>query len=422
MGRHERQYWISNISGLGIPRRDRAGGAYNAYVPDILVGRSFRFDGDVSADISDAEQAMVRLDHRAAGLSNTEVLARLLLPAESVASSRIEGLVVSPQRVLRAAFTQDEGSPPTDDLASEVLANVAAMAYAVEDVGPITIDRIQETHRRLMATARNARFAGVLRTEQNWIGGNTYNPINAAFVPPPPDLVEDLLLDLCAFCNDDHLPALAQAAIAHAQFETIHPFEDGNGRTGRALIYMVLRRRGLAERATPPISLVLATHAKDYIARLDATRTIGPPTSPGAHEAVNQWIAFFSAACTRAVADAEAFEKRIEVIQADWRNRLGKVRSDATALKLVEVLPAVPVVTVTGVARILKRRFPAANDAIRELVGLEILKPVTQGKRNRAFEAREIIDAFTALERQLASPDGNTKISKPTREVPARPR
>ena len=421
MGRHARQHWTSAIGGIGTPRRDRAGGPYNAYVPDLLVGRVFQFDGDVAADISDAERAISRLDQRAAGLTNTEILARLLLRAESVASSKIEGLVVSPQRVLRAALTRDEGNPPTDDLASEVLANVDAMAFAVEEIGPITLDRILEIHRRLMATRRDAPSAGVFRTEQNWIGGNNYNPINAAFVPPPPNILKGLLIDLCDFCNDDHLPALAQAALAHAQFETIHPFGDGNGRTGRALIYMVLRRRGLATRATPPISLVLATHSKHYVARLDATRTLGPPTTKAAHEATNQWIAFFAAACTRAVADAEDFETRIEAIQTEWRTRLGKIRIDATALKLVEILPAIPVVTVAGVARMLDRTFPAANTAIDYLVALGILKPVTQGKRNRAFEARDIIDAFTALERQLASQEGNTKTSKPTRDVPARP-
>lgn len=421
MGRHERQRWTSAMGGIGTPRRDRAGGPYNAYVPDLLVGRVFRFDGDVAADISDAERAILYLDQRAAGLTNTEILARLLLRAESVASSKIEGLVVSPQRILRAALTRDEGSSPTDDLASEVLANVDAMAFAVEEIGPITIARILEVHRRLMATRRDAASAGLFRTEQNWIGGNNYNPINATFVPPPPGLVEDLMADLCAFCNDDHLPALAQAALAHAQFETIHPFNDGNGRTGRALIYMVLRRRGLAMRATPPISLVLGTRSKDYIARLDATRTLGAPTSDAAHEAANHWIAFFAAACARAVADAENFETRIETIQADWRVKLGKLRIDATALKLVEILPAVPVVTVAGVARALNRSFPAANTAINDLVELGILRLTTQGKRNRAFEARDIIDAFTALERQLASPAGDTKMSKPARKVPARP-
>lgn len=386
MGRYTRQRWTSTLDGQ--PRRDGAGRAYDAYVPDLLVGRVYRFDADVAAVISHAELAVSRFDHRAA----SESLTRLLLRAESIASSKIEGLVVSPQRIFRA-----EGNPPSDDVASTVLANVAAMEFAVEKIGPITLDRILEVHRRLMAPGPNASIAGVLRTEQNWIGGNIYNPVNAAFVPPPHGLVKNLMLDLCEFCNHDHLPALAQAALAHAQFETIHPFGDGNGRTGRALIYMVLRRRGLAMRAIPPIAIVLAAHSKEYIARLAESRTLGSPSSRAAHETANRWLAFFAAACTRAVAGAEDFEARIEAIQAGWRSRLGKTRSDATALKLIKILPGSPIVTVAGVARMLGRTFPAANTAIADLVELGVLTPVTLGKRNRAFEARDTIDAFTTL-------------------------
>jgi len=118
-------------------------------------------------------------------------------------------------------------------------------------------------HQRLLAGTRLDAHAGAIRQEQNWIGGSSYNPCSAAFVPPPPEYVPDLLDDLCQFCNSDDIPAVAQAAIAHAQFDTIHPFVDGNGRTGRALIHLVLRRRGLATRVLPPVSLVLATWADD---------------------------------------------------------------------------------------------------------------------------------------------------------------
>lgn len=122
-------------------------------------------------------------------------------------------------------------------------------------------------HARLMAHVVNAqRIAGVLRTTQNWIGGNDYNPCGADFVPPPPQHVGALLIDLCAAINDETLPPLVQAALVHAQFETIHPFADGNGRTGRALVQVVLRRRGLAPDYVPPISVVLA-NAKDGSSR-----------------------------------------------------------------------------------------------------------------------------------------------------------
>lgn len=422
MGRLERHYWTADISGLGIPRRDRASGVYEAYVPDHLVGRTFVLDGDVAADVADATSAMTRLDRAAAALTNTESLARLLLRAESVASSHIEGLSVSPQRLLRADVARAEGVNVNDETAGEVLANIDAMAYAVGDVeGPVTVDRIREVHRRLLARTDKAQHAGVIRDEQNWIGGSDFNPLHAAFVPPPPDAVPALLEDLASFCNDDQLPAVAQAAIAHAQFETIHPFADGNGRTGRALIYIVLRRRGLATRVTPPVSLAFATRAQEYVRGLDATRYVGSPTEPAATEAMNRWIGFFAASCTRAVADAESFEQRVQQLQTAWQARLGDVRSDSSALALLRRLPEMPVLTVGGAAKLLGRTFRAVNGAIEALVDAKILTPVTASQRNRVFEARELIDAFTALERQLASPERNTRTSPPVRPVPRRP-
>src|SRR5206468_3245350 len=126
----------------------------------------------------------------------------------------------------------------------------------------------------------------------------------------------------------DSLPAVVQAAIAHAQFETIHPFIDGNGRTGRALIHLILRRRGLARRVLPPVSLILATWSRDYIRGLMATRYRGPATSGKAHDDLNRWIGLFAAACGRAVEDAHSFEERSREIQEDWRARLGRVRAN----------------------------------------------------------------------------------------------
>src|SRR5262249_55066856 len=187
-------------------------------------------------------------------------------------------------------------------------------------------DALPALHRRLMTSSRLSAQAGRLREQQNWIGGSEYSPCAAAFVPPPPELVPGLIEDLCAFCNDDSLPAVAQAALAHAQFETIHPFPDGNGRTGRGLINLVLRRRGLATRVLPPIPLSLATWAKDYIDGLSATRYSGPATGDAAEAGLNRWIGTFAGACARAAADADSFESRVEQIEASWRAQVGQVR------------------------------------------------------------------------------------------------
>jgi Fic family protein len=233
-------------------------------------------------------------------------------------------------------------------------------------------------------------------------------------------VVRDLLDDLCRFCNGYDLPAVVQAAMAHAQFETIHPFVDGNGRIGRALIHLVLRRRGLAPRVLPPISLILATWSQDYVAGLTATRYLGQPTSDDAIAGTNQWVALFATACRRAISDAERFEGRVSTLQTRWRERLGRVRADSATDRLIRALPGAPVVTVNGAADLIGRSFQATNEAIDRLVEARVLRQVNVGRRNRAFEAPELVRTFTDLERQLASPTGDTRSSLPARRVPRR--
>jgi Fic family protein len=230
------------------------------------------------------------------------------------------------------------------------------------------------------------------------------------------------MADLCAFCTSESLPAVAQAAIAHAQFETIHPFADGNGRTGRALIQLVLRRRGLASRVMPPISLVLATWAKDYVDGLTATRYRGPATGRDAQAALNLWVGRFAGACQRSVSDAASFETRIQQIRSEWRTQLGRVRANSAADLLITAIAGAPVLTVGGAATLISRSYPQTNAAIERLVSAGILSQITVGRRNRAFEAPAIVNAFTDLERQLASPNAHTLTSQPVRPVtPRRP-
>lgn len=405
----------------GLPRRDRASCDYEAYVPDPLVGRPVRLDGDVAADIADAEAAVARFDAKALALADTEALARLLLRAESVASSKIEGLEVGPRRLLRAEAASELGEDATDVTATEVLGNIQAMTWSLAGVGrgdDISVEHLLEAHRRLLAGTRLHEYGGHIREEQNWIGGSSFNPCSASFVPPPPQLVRDLLEDLSRFCNTDDLPPIVQAAMAHAQFETIHPFVDGNGRIGRALIHLVLRRRGIAARVLPPISLILATWSDDYVGGLTSTRYVGTPTSDAAISGTNHWIALFATACRRAIEDAERFEQRVSALQGRWRERLGKVRAKSSADLLIGALPGAPIVTVNGAAKLIGRTYQATNEAIDRLVKAKILRQVSVGQRNRAFEAPELIRTFTDLERRLASPTGDTRSAPPTRRVP----
>lgn len=423
MAHYEKHYWLSD--GSGVTRRQRQSCEYESYVPDRLAGRRFVFDGDVAADVMDAETAIVKFNASAATLVSTEALARLLLRAESVASSRIEGLVVGARRLLRVEAIRESAQRTSDVTAEEVLGNIDAMQTALAAAGDdrsVSVDTLMQVHERLLRDTQLSRHAGMLREEQNWIGGNRFNPCGAAFVPPPHEMVAPLLEDLCEFCNDDTLPAVAQAAIAHAQFETIHPFVDGNGRAGRALIHTILRRRGIAPRIVPPVSLILATLATDYVAALTGYRYEGDPGSVEARDGINQWVALFAGCCSRAVDDAHRFEEQVHDIQAEWRARLGVVRSNSTLDLALDRIAGAPVLTVSGLAEMTGRSFEAANGAMERLVSAGVLTVADARRRNRVYEAREIIDAFTGLERQLASEQGDTIVSPPSRKVPQRPR
>ncbi len=409
----------------GATRRDRQGCRYEAYLPDPLGSWNLLLPGDLAADIADAEAAVRDLNRTGTSHVSFEGLARFLLRAESVASSRIEGLDVGPRRLIEAEAVLARGGEAADRVAVEVLGNIAAMESAIDlatHAGPFSLADLLEIHRVLMEHSPRPELDGVIRREQNWIGGSSYNLCSAVFVPPPPEYVEDLLDDLIHYVNgDDHSP-LVQAAIAHAQFETIHPFADGNGRTGRALIHVILRRRGLATSFVPPISLVLATWSDDYISGLTAFRHLAAPDSPERSEAAHAWLRTFAAAAIRACGDAETFAGRIDRLVEQWREDLVAVRKGSAVDLLLDVLPGVPLLTVQSAARLVHRSDVAAGAAINRLADAGILLQRNVGKqRYRIFEAPAVLDLFTSLERALASPTGDTTIDPSVRPVPRPP-
>ena len=415
-----RTHWTSSFEGMS--RRDRQGCDYDAYIPDPLVGWELALPTDLVADLSDAEAAIRRLNAIGTSHISLEGLARFLLRAESVASSKIEGLDAGPRRLLDAEVVIAQGGDAADRIAVEVLANVAAMEAAVElgsSTDTITLDDLLGIHRTLMEQSVTPDISGVVRTVQNWIGGSTYNPCSATFVPPPPQTLDALVHDLLAYVNGDDHPALLQAAIAHAQFETIHPFADGNGRTGRALIHVILRRRGLAPRFVPPISLVLATWASDYISGLTAYRHVGGADSPERSTGAVTWLRTFAIAAHRSCKDAESYATKIDGLDAKWREQLGRVRANSAVELLLDLLPGVPVITVDSAARLIGRSQMRTGEAINRLEAAGVLRQRNIGKqRYRVFESADVVDLFTGLERALASPTGDTATAPPTRRVP----
>ncbi len=423
MASHLRKRWDANFQGMS--RRDRRSSDYNAYLADPLADWNLSIPADIAADIADAEAAVRKLNEAGTTHMSLEGLARFLLRAESVGSSKIEGLEVAARRLARAEAAIALGADAHDRVAVEVLGNMAAMESAVELA--VSTDRFElndllSVHRTLMDTSPTPELGGVVREEQNWIGGSSFNPCSAAFVPPPPEYLPDLLADLLDYVNsDDHSP-LVQAAIAHSQFETLHPFADGNGRTGRALIHVVLRRRALAPAFVPPISLVLATWSDDYINGLITFRHLSEPDSAERSAAAVEWLRMFAAATTRACQDAKAYSEDIDEIIAAWRLKLGRVRANSSTDLLLRVLPGAPIVTVESASKLIGRSKARTTDAVNALAEAEVLRLRNIGRqRYRVFEATEALDLFTDLERTLASPKGNTRSDRPVRLLPKRP-
>jgi Fic family protein len=303
-----------------------------------------------------------------------------------------------------------------------VVGNVAAVRAAIErgsQPNALAVDDLHALHSTLLAGDR--RFpVGEPRQVQNWIGGSPYNPCSAEFVPPPHDKVPELLTDLVAYVNSDDHPPVVQAALAHAQFETIHPYVDGNGRVGRALVHIVLGRRGLAAGSVLPISLALATRQDEYIAGLTSFRFVGKWGTSDAMNAVGSWLEIFAAASRRAVDDARWLVAEYDNLIARYQSVLGPARPHSTVAELLARLGELPVLTVERAAAHLGRSYEAANNAIARLVEVGALRQSTVGRRNRVFEAIDLLELVTDAERRMASRDADTLGSPPVRRVPHR--
>ncbi len=418
-----RVWWTPRFE--GPTRADRMGGWYHPYSADPLAGWDPSIPGSLAASISEAEEAIRELNRSDPRRSSLGGLGRFLLRAESVGSSAIEGLRVGPRRLLAAEEQNARGWAVNDTVAGEVLGNINAMQRAT-DLGtqnrPLTQDDILEVHNLLMDRSPNPELGGVLREEQIWIGGSSFNPCNASYVPPPPDRVSELMTDLMAYVNTDHHSPLTQAAIAHAQFETIHPFGDGNGRTGRALIHIVLQKRRVAPRFVPPISLVLSTWSDSYITALTDYRHEGPADSVRRSQAIQPWLETFTAATQRACHDALEYNHRINQLTTEWNQKLGRYRKGSALDRLVHALPGAPLLTLEHATQLGGRSPVATRTAITQLLqaGILVLRP-TSTPRNRILETPDIIELFTSLERTLATPRGNTQQEPPVRPVPHRP-
>lgn len=335
-----------------------------AFVPARLAERDLTLDPDT---VARAARAHAAVEHGAETMPDDyAALARLLLRAEGVASSFIEG-VTAPAVDIVLAEAGDGAEPSA---AAWVAANLAAVTEAIDEAhaGPLTVESLCRWHRTLMTGSPTpAQHVGAVRTEQGWIGGTS--PLDAHLVTPPPDEVPDLLDDLVAYVNRDDVDPVSQAAIAHAQFEIIHPFADGNGRVGRVLIAWLLVRR-LSLVTPPPVSTRIAADVGGYGSGLVLFRM-------GDH---NTWVRWFADAVSGAGRAQQDLVASVERLQREWRDRLAvpregakRLRSNAAAWRVLDLLPRLLVLTGPTVATELAIPLKSANAALRDLVGAGVL-------------------------------------------------
>lgn len=392
-------WWPADPAAYGSAR-ERRGGRYEPFVPPHIASWRFDFSPAAASAVEEgaAELRSLRADGGTPG--GVHSLAETLLRSESVASSRIEGLQMTHARIARARHGGNE-----DKTARDVLANIAAMREAIElgtGAEHVTVDAIKRVHKALLPEDIDndgQPIGGRVRRTQNWIGRSDISPVGATFVPPPPEYVEELLVDLGDFIDRTDLPAIAQAAIAHAQFETIHPFMDGNGRTGRALVYSILRRRDELARYVPPISLVLGAIPNSYVGALTRYRE-------GDYNAI---VELYAVAATKAGTEAERLGAQVDKLRAKWEQQLPPMRSHATARALLDVLPSAPVLDANEAAARTGRSVVSARRGLEQLTELGIVKPLNARKWGRGWEAPELFDLVTQFERRA----GNTRVGRP---------
>ncbi|MER6116179.1 Fic family protein [Streptomyces sp. NPDC001743] len=420
MARFSEQRWHSK-SDAGTTWSAALPGTFRAYVPDPLCGRAVRLSTEVAAEVAAVDALVRSLAESTPTSPHLESLARFLLRSEAVASSRIEGVFASAPAIaeLELVLGMRAGEAPrtprgVDASAREVVNNVLALRQAVTVlhesavVTPADIDALQ---RALMVGTEQADGSGVVRQVQNWVGGSGLSPHGAEFVPPPPSEVPALMEDLARFISESHPLPLVQAALTHAQFETIHPYTDGNGRTGRALIHTVLARQGLAVGHVLPISMSLLAHAREYIAGLNAYRYEGEASESAALVGVDSWIRVFLAATRDAVAESRRFTSELGEMRTVWDARLagfretkkrrGLPRKDSAVVRLMEQLPGVPIITARAAQSLLGVSFVAAKSALEELAGAGVVQVKEVERGTRAFMATDVLDLINSSERRL---------------------
>jgi Fic family protein len=380
----EARPWSSATRG---PREDRLFREVTVSLPPLIADVAYVPTAEEAADIERAAVDITRLDAVHGPVLSS--FATFLLRTEAVASSRIERHDASLADLAKATIGMRSGKDAQVTVAAARA--VARLVDAAGRVGAIELDDVLAAHRTLLKDdPLDGSTAGSLRTVQNWIGGSDYSPRGAVHVPPPPELVPAYMADLIAFLRRDDLPAVAQAAIAHAQFESIHPFTDGNGRIGRALIGAVWRRRGLAPTLVVPVASAMLADTGEYFARVNAYR----------EGRAAQFVRYLAVSASAAAREARVSASNLSALPAQWRDEV-RPRAGSAAAAILGSLLDHPVLDGDLARQVAGTSSVAAYDALHRLTEAGILSRLSTSQRHGVWAATEVLGEIDDLTRRL---------------------
>ena len=364
----------------------------SAFIPAPLppATPTLVIEGKLADRLRHAEHSLARLTLAGEMVPSLDWFIYAFVRKEAVLSSQIEGTQATLVDLL--TFEAENQGVPTADV-EEVCNHLNALGYARDQMAyvqglPLSMRLLCETHRRLMAGVRGAtKQPGEIRRSQNWIGGS--RPGNAAFVPPPPQALPELLTPLEKYLHaEEELPKLVRAGLVHVQFETIHPFLDGNGRIGRLLVTLLLEHWGLLAKPLLYLSLFFKRHRAEYYHRLDAVRTAGDWEG---------WLDFFLDGVATIADEAVASARDLFALVGTDRARVLERRTTSVAaLRLFEALPSHPIITVASAMKLIDASKPTATRAIEALADAGILAETTGRRRDRSFSYRAYLDQLRA--------------------------
>jgi len=359
-------------------------------IADLIYLPSPQLISPLEAAVADLRE----VDSGSATSLNT--MASFLIRSDSIASSKIESIEASTEDFARAIAGSN-----ANQSAALMAAGVRAITDLVDEVGiagRFTTDGILNAHRILLSgDETEARFAGKLRVVQNWIGGSNYSPYLADYVPPPPDLVSKYMDDLVTFLNRDDMPAVAQAAIGHAQFESIHPFTDGNGRIGRAIINAVFRRRGVSRRVVTPVASALVANKQKYFDSLIAYRS----------GQVDKLVLQLAIAAQVSGREALVSALNIETMPDAWL-ALARPRAGSAAERIIKLLILHPVLSADQAERLLSSSTQSVYEAMDALERAGVVHELTNRQRNKVWGATAVLAELEALNLRIAQAASRT--------------